>query len=333
MAILLIPILSFVPMLIYAMVLWWLDRYEKEPLYLLVPALLWGGVPAIILSLILELILDVPILALAPNALAYDLLGSSLLAPLVEEGTKALALVLLFLFFRREIDSPLDGLIYGGMVGFGFAAVENFFYLVGAFAVGGLPGAVGLTLLRAGLFGLNHAMYTAFTGLGLALALESRSLALKGLLPVLGFALAIGAHAYHNTFATFWAYLEGDGSLVWAAVGDWVGVALLLVVAIWTRFLERKRIRDFVNGYVTTQTIPEAEVPLLISPLRRWWFRTQALLRGDARRWWQLGTYFHRISEAAFKWHRVQQGDEKSRIRLTAIEKELASLRKALILR
>lgn len=175
MDILIILFLSFVPMLIYALALWWLDRFEKEPLHLLALAFLWGAVPSIILSLILEIIFDIPITLLAGSALTYDLLGSSIAAPLIEEGTKAVALVALFLFFRHEIDSPLDGVIYGGMVGFGFAAVENLFYLFGAYAEGGLGGVAWLAFLRAGLFGLNHAMYTGFTGLGIALALEIRS--------------------------------------------------------------------------------------------------------------------------------------------------------------
>ncbi len=330
MGILLVMLLSFVPMLLYALLLWWLDRYEKEPLHLLAFAFLWGAIPAIILSLLLEVLLDIPIMAVSNSALTYDLLGSSFSAPLVEESVKALALLSLFLFFRREIDSPLDGLIYGGMTGFGFAAVENFFYLFGAYESGGIAGALILTFFRAGLFGLNHAMYTGFTGLGLALVLETRRTWLKFLLPPLGLALAIGAHAYHNTFATFWGHLEGSASLFAAIIGDWVATLFLLFVIIWAKSLEQRRIRVFLEGYVSKHNLPPAEVSLLTSPWERQKARLRALLKGDVGRWWRLGRYFQIVSETAFSQHRAGQGEEKSAAKLVRLEQKLQSVRQTL---
>lgn len=327
---LLVMLLSFVPMLLYALLLWWLDRYEKEPLHLLAFAFLWGAIPAIILSLLLEVLLDIPIMAVSNSALTYDLLGSSFSAPLVEEGVKALAVLSLFLFFRREIDSPLDGLIYGGMTGFGFAAVENFFYLFGAYESGGIAGTLILTFFRAGLFGLNHAMYTGFTGLGLALVLETRRTWLKFLLPPLGLALAIGTHAYHNTFSTFWGHLEGSGSLFVALIGDWVATLVLLFVIIWAKSLERRRIQVFLEGYVVTHHLPPAEIGLLTSPWERQKARLRALLKGDVGRWWRLGRYFQVVSEAAFSQHRAGQGDEKSAAKLAKLEQKLQSVRQTL---
>ncbi len=60
-SILLILVAGILPMVVYALVLWWFDRYEKEPLGLLVAAFLWGAVPAIIFSIIAQLVLDIPI--------------------------------------------------------------------------------------------------------------------------------------------------------------------------------------------------------------------------------------------------------------------------------
>lgn len=45
---------GIVPTAIYAFVLWWFDRYEKEPWSLLSMAFLWGAIPAVIISLIAE---------------------------------------------------------------------------------------------------------------------------------------------------------------------------------------------------------------------------------------------------------------------------------------
>jgi len=329
--ILLILILSFAPMLLYAGLLWWLDRYEKEPLALLAAAFLWGAIPSIILALILEVALDVPVMAFSRSALMYDLLGASVVAPLVEEGVKALALLALLLFLRREIDSPMDGLIYGGIVGFGFAAVENVFYLFGAYTAGGMGVTMALALLRAGLFGLNHAMYTSFAGLGIALSLEVRKWWLKVLLVIAGFGSAVASHAIHNAFATFLGY-ETSGALLVAGIVDWAGVLVLLLVALWAFILERQRIRRYALALVRAEKLPKSEVLVLNSSLFRRLERGKALLALDVRRWLRLGRYYRHVSEAAFAWHRWQAGDARAEEHLRKIEEKAAQVREDLAL-
>ncbi len=329
--VLLILFLSLGPMLLYAVVLWWFDRYEKEPLALLIAAFLWGAVPSIILALILEIVLDIPIVAISPNQLTYDLLGASVVAPVVEEGVKALALVTLLIFLRREIDSPMDGLVYGGIVGFGFAAVENFFYLFSAYAEEGVGGVLTLAFLRAGLFGLNHAMYTGFTGLGIALALEVRNKALKVLLVLAGFGMAMLTHAFHNAFATFTGYAGGLLMLLIAVIGDWGGVLFMLAIAIWSFFLERKRIIAYSQELAKLQIIPQAEIDVLKSTFRRRIARLNILLKGDVKGWWKARRYHQKLTEAAFAWHRMTLGDPKAQKNLINLEQQFQALRKDLV--
>ena len=328
-SILLILFLSFVPMLLYALVLWWLDRYEKEPLGLLTVAFLWGAIPSIVLALIMQVVLDVPVMAISNSNLTYELLGASVVAPLTEEGIKAVALLLLLLFLRREIDSPVDGLIYGGVVGFGFAAVENVFYLFGALSEGGLGSVFGLAFLRAGVFGLNHAMYTAFTGLGVALSLEIKQPPLKVASVVVGFALAVGAHALHNALATFTSQ-SGLITLLAAAVGDWAGVLVLLAVALAAFVLERRRIVAYAEALVREKVIPASEIDLLKSTLKRRIARLDLLARGDFRQWRLTQRYYNAVTEAAFAWHRMKQGDPKAQPRLARLQQTSRRLRSEL---
>jgi len=328
-SILLILFLSFVPMLLYAMVLWWLDRYEKEPLGLLTVAFLWGAVPSIVLALIMQVVLDVPVMAISNSNLTYELLGASVVAPLTEEGIKAVALLLLLLFLRREIDSPVDGLIYGGVVGFGFAAVENVFYLFGALSEGGLASVFGLAFLRAGVFGLNHAMYTAFTGLGVALSLEIKQPPLKIVSVVGGVTLAVGAHALHNALATFTSQ-SGLITLLAAVVADWAGVLVLLVVALAAFVLERRRIVAYAEALVREKVIPASEIDLLKSTLKRRLARLDLLARGDFRQWYLMQRYYNTVTEAAFAWHRMKQGDQKAQPRLAKLQQKSRGLRSEL---
>ncbi len=321
--------LSFVPMLFYAVVFWWFDRYEKEPLPLLIAAFIWGAVPSIILALIMQLILDIPITAISPDPLTYTLLGASVAAPLTEEGVKAAALIILLVFLRREIDSPMDGLIYGGLVGLGFAAVENVFYFLGAYMQEGMGGVFISAVLRAGVFGLNHAMFTSFSGLGVALSLEVRKRWARPALVLGGFTLAVIAHALHNALATF-VETTGGISLLLAVLADWGGVLILLVVAIASYYLERKRIVDYSNALVEVHAIPGSEVDILKSPFQRRLVQLKVLLGGEIKRWQATRRYHNKVTEAAFAWHRMNNGDPDAQKRLVLLEKSFLVLRNGL---
>ncbi len=329
--VLLILFLSLGPMILYAMVLWWFDRYEKEPLELLIAAFLWGAIPSIILALIFEIILDIPIVAISPNQLTYDLLGASVVAPLAEEGVKALALLILLILLRREIDSPMDGLIYGGIVGFGFAAVENIFYLFGAYTEGGIGSVLFLAFLRAGLFGLNHAMYTGFTGLGIALSLEVRNKVLKVLIILAGFGMAMLTHALHNAFATLTGYSEGLIPLIIAVIVDWSGILFMLIIALWSFFLERRRIIAYGEALANLNIIPKAEIDILKSTLQRRMARLKTLFSGNVKSWWTMNRYHRKVSEAAFAWHRMNHSDPKAQKNLIILEQQFQALRKELV--
>jgi RsiW-degrading membrane proteinase PrsW (M82 family) len=211
-------ILGIVPMVVYALVVWRLDRWEREPFSLLLAAFLWGAVPSILFALVAQLILGaVPAGAGEGVSLMSELYEASLVAPLTEELVKGFGVLLIFAIFRREIDSVLDGLIYGSMVGFGFAAVENIFYFAGQGDAGSL---MALFFLRAFVFGMLHALFTGLTGTGLAMGRFSSNLVLKVLWPLLGLGAAMATHALHNYFATL-----GGGHLLLAVLG--IGCGLL----------------------------------------------------------------------------------------------------------
>ena len=322
---LLILTLSFVPVFLYILILWGLDRYEKEPSLLLIAAFVWGAIPSVILALIMQVALDVPIVAISPNQLTYDLLGSSVVAPLTEEVVKAAALVLLLLFLQREIDSPVDGLIYGGVVGFGFAAVENMFYLFGAYTEGGVGNVLSLAFLRAGVFGLNHAMYTGFTGVGAALALEVKSRWLRPIPALGGLALGVGSHALHNGLATMTSY-TGPASFLIAVLADWTGVLVLLGVALAAFVMERRRIVRYGETLVKHGVLPRAQVEVLKSTLRRRIARLNRLMSGDLTGWRTMWRYQRAVTEAAFAWHRVNQGQTQARPRLDKLEARVRTL-------
>lgn len=230
-------ILGIVPMAVYALVVWRLDRWEKEPFPLLLAAFLWGALPSVLFALIAQFLLGaVPEGEGSPEvSLMSELYGASIVAPFTEELVKGCGVLLIFLFFRHEIDSVLDGLIYGSMVGFGFSAVENILYFAGQPDAGSL---VFLFVMRAFIFGMLHALFTGLFGVGLALGYFSRSPAGRWLWPVAGLVLAMATHSLHNYFATL-----GGAHLLYAIAGVSCGMIWFAVTAAVCLYHENRWIR------------------------------------------------------------------------------------------
>src|SRR5688500_2452389 len=108
---------AVVPTIFYVILFYWADRFEREPRWLAFVAFFWGALPAIILSLIGELVIGEPFVTM-PDSLAGDVVAGSLVAPIVEELFKGAALFGIFWWKRQEFDGVLDGIIYGALVGF-----------------------------------------------------------------------------------------------------------------------------------------------------------------------------------------------------------------------
>jgi len=326
-AILIVLAVGILPMVVYALILWWFDRYEKEPLGLLIAAFLWGAIPAVIFSLIAELVLDIPI-AHFVDPVAAGVIGAAVIAPIAEEVFKGMALLILLLFFRREIDSPLDGIIYGGLAGFGFAAVENIFYFAGAFAASGPSGVLLLTVFRAFIFGLNHAMFTGLTGLGLALTRTSPNWVVKIAAPILGLFLGMTAHGIHNGGVVLGAELYWPCLITF--ISDWGGVLILLGVIVWTSVRERQWIITFLADEVGMGTLGQGGYDVVCSYVKRVTVRANALFSGDFERWWRLGRYYHLATELAFDKRRLTlfPAEKDTRARIVQLRRQVTELGK-----
>jgi RsiW-degrading membrane proteinase PrsW (M82 family) len=256
---------AVVPTVLYATAFYLADRYEREPVWMIVVAFLWGAVPAVIASLILQILIGAPMVN-APGSFAESIVEASIVAPIVEEIFKGLAVYIIYRFFRHEFDGVLDGLTYGAIIGFGFAMTENFLYFIGAFNSGGIVDLTVLVILRAVIFGLNHAFYTGLFGMGLGMARHAKSRAAGRRWAMLGLFAAILTHAIHNFGASLSA-INSLGifiSLGQAALGaGFIGLAVLLT---WQQ--ERRWIKEELAQEVGV-TLSRDEYESLIKGWRR----------------------------------------------------------------
>ena len=312
MGVLVVAILgALIPTVVYVLFIWWLDRYEKEPLRLLTIAFLWGAIPAAILSVVLELVLDIPIYAVGGKSLIANLASYSLSAPVVEETAKGIALLALLLIFRREFDDVLDGIIYGAMIGFGFAFSEDLFaYFLPILSQEGLDAGLTNIFMRAGLFGFNHALWTGVLGAALGYARLSRDWAGRLLLPLAGGVLAVTLHGIHNAGATLAEQTFGL-ALGLSLVVDWGGMLALLIVAYLVLRKERRWIERGLVEEVRRGALSPQEFDLLRSAGKRLRTRWQARRRGGRAAYRAVGHYYQCATELAFKKQHLRSlGDE-----------------------
>lgn len=281
----------------------WLDRYEPEPRSLLVLALGWGAFVATSIALFLQ--------ALDEFALRDTQARTAIVvAPLTEEAAKGLFIVLLLFFRRQELDGILDGIVYAGMVGIGFAFVENILYLTSAYmgddgSRGGLEGAVGLFVVRCIFSPFAHPLFTSFTGIGVGVAVSSRSRLVRFFAPIGGFALAVCAHALWNA-ATM---LDGGRGAVMAYLFLMIpGFLVLVGFAVWARAREGRLLTTALADCARRGLVEPAEIPWLVRlPARRACRRNAARVGGSHARA-VMASYQSEAIELAYLHHRFLRG-------------------------
>jgi len=302
---------GFAPMFLFAAFVNWLDRYEKEPKLLLGAAFMWGVVIAGGGAYILNTAFGIGIYALTGSEGAAEFGTTSIVAPIIEEGLKGLAVLIVFLMFRKEFDSILDGVVYAGITALGFAAIENVLYIYrNGYQESGWEGFWVLVVIRVILVGWMHPFFTAFTGIGLAVARMSRNVLVKIIAVPAGYAMAVTTHAFHNTFSGLIGGVEG---LIAGTFVDYIGYALMLGFIIWMVINERNILRRNLHEEVTNGLISHGQYKSAIS-----FFRTNANLAALNSGSFRSTSRFYRVcGELAHKKEQLYRiGDEGGNTKL-----------------
>ncbi|MBN9154407.1 MAG: PrsW family intramembrane metalloprotease [Microbacterium sp.] len=198
-------VLALVPLTIVLLTVRAIDRWEPEPRSLVVLAVAWGAVAAVAIALGVDLLLTLAIGV--GDTGTRDAFRTVVQAPIVEEFAKGLGVLIIFVSARRAFDGPVDGVVYGALVGAGFAFTENIQYFAISFVDGGAPEVTTTFLLRGILSPFAHAMFTAVTGFALGLAARRGATAGRAIGPwLLGLAGAALLHALWNASAQFFDF-------------------------------------------------------------------------------------------------------------------------------
>ena len=195
---------AVIPMFTYLVIIWWLDRNEREPFGMLLLYFIWGATGAIFLGIIGSIIFQIPLNVFLQafsgdsSEELFNLAGAVITAPVVEEFTKGIFIV--FMAYYRRFDGIADGVVYGAAVGLGFGMTENFLYFTtyGTTPESWLWLVIIRTLFSAVMHMMSQATFGAFVG-----AAKFKPAVFKLLLIPAGFLLAVFLHFAWNFSVSF----------------------------------------------------------------------------------------------------------------------------------
>lgn len=186
-----IALVALAPVVFLFSLIYLKDRYEREPLRLLIFCFLWGILISVPLTFVQSLTGVGPVNFESPHWMG-ELLYTALVFGLTEEYGKYLVLRH-YIFSKSEFSEPYDGIMYGVAISLGFAAIENVLYVM----VYGIP-AGWLRMFTAvpahAIFGVMLGYYA-----GHAKFRESEQLRRTDLAK--GYFAAAGAHTVYDLFA------------------------------------------------------------------------------------------------------------------------------------
>jgi RsiW-degrading membrane proteinase PrsW (M82 family)/pSer/pThr/pTyr-binding forkhead associated (FHA) protein len=185
---------AIIPAGFYLAIFLWLDRYDPEPPRTLIFAYFWGAIIAVFVSAIYN---SVSISTFG------DLMTGIVSAPIVEEASKGIGVLIVAIFFRKDFDSVVDGIVYAGVVALGFATMENIHYYGGSLNTNGVGGLIGTWFVRGILSPYSHVLFTCMTGIGVGIARETHNASLRFAAPVMGYFSALFLHSLWNRLAAF----------------------------------------------------------------------------------------------------------------------------------
>jgi RsiW-degrading membrane proteinase PrsW (M82 family) len=150
--------ISLSPVLIIALYIYSRDKYEREPLPVLLRAML-AGIAIVLPVIIIEKILSAP--SEEMEGISYAAYNAFIVAGFTEEAFKYFAFYLFF-WRNKNFNEKFDGIIYAVYIALGFAAVENIFYV--------FSGGVGVGMVRAVTAVPAHALFGVTMGYYFSLA-------------------------------------------------------------------------------------------------------------------------------------------------------------------
>lgn len=263
-------LIALVPLFLVVWVLLRADRIAPLPPRYLVMAGIWGGGIATSVAAVINSGLFNDLVHYRGDVEMAEIAAATFVAPFSEEILKGIGTLLVLLLASRYIVSVANGVTVGGLVGAGFAFIENIIYFAQAHGEGSAN--LGITIFgRAVMSPFIHPLATSLVGIGISAALlYARSIWGWIWRLLLGWAGAILIHGMWNGFATL--------GVAWLALYLLIEMPVFFAWLIWVMRRPHQalpRLRMGLLPYVATGWIGPQEVTMV----------TDMRFRRDARKW------------------------------------------------
>lgn len=296
-------VLAAVPVVPLVAAYLWLDRYEPEPPSLLALAMAWGAIVACFAAIMIGS-------ANGPWAQWGEDLRIVAAAPLIEEAAKGAFLVGLLWWRRDELDGILDGIVYAGMVGIGFAFTENILYLMAAYdgsdmaTPGGAEALTQTFVVRCLASPFAHPLFTACVGIGVGLAVGQRRRITQVALASGGYVAAVALHGAWNAASVH----GGSANMMMSAVLLVPVFAALVGLALWARGSEAGVLEVALADCAKRGLIPAADVAWITDLRARSQARAFARQHGGSAGLSAMREYQQAAIELGFLHYRFLRG-------------------------
>ncbi len=272
-------------LLFWTVVFIWADRYRPQRLAVWYLTLGWGAAVATFISIHVNTWASEQLAIVGNGDPTTNARAAIFVAPFVEEASKATVLFLIAMIARYRLTSQVSVIVLAGLSAAGFAFTENIIYygrvIVYAsenIGTGDADAALNSIVQLRGVYtSFAHPLFTMMTGVGVAIALRTRSKVVRVLAPLAGFGTAALLHMVYNSQA---GLNDQQGQTLLYLL---VALPLVLTVAgyVVRQILKQGRVLAARLGdYAQLGWLPETD-PLVFARQRlRWWAVMVAATRG-----------------------------------------------------
>jgi len=194
-------LVAFIPSIIYAIIIRYSEKYEREAWGSIGQAFLWGGTLGIVVVILIRgffsFYLEDNFPDLASDEAKRTLIMMALITPVIAELIKPIGLLLV----RGDLLEAEDGLIYGSVIGLGFTATENLLFGIYLAPLYGIEIFIAVVFIRSMSVMYIQSSTTALTCYGVTRAMKVKHKTGSFLAFPLFLLAAIGIHALFNYIA------------------------------------------------------------------------------------------------------------------------------------
>lgn len=253
----LLTAVAFLPLTVLITITLFVTPRSEVSLLLRFIAVLWGGVGATNLTLLIVSVLT--------KIFGTPDLNTTVVvqAAIVEEFSKGIFIFMVFFFFKHLVRTPLAGATLGIMIGTGFAFIENIMYFNSAYQQGGWNSLWTTVALRAGMSFFLHPMATMCTGLFIGYVVNKRNtlkLWKKLVFLDIGLLSAMTVHGMWNGMASLFT-VSGKWNVLYLFF--WVPFVIIMIIAV---LMIRKNYMEYKTSIIMSSarrgyiTINQAEI-------------------------------------------------------------------------